>query len=308
VTPTASPLLDQRSRDQLGAQLRAASAAVRRAEAMTQGVRLARDQAARDLERIRLLAGTGAMSDHALEEAEVQRLSLEKQVDAADLGVRVAQHELEMARAALRGTDGAKDASDPLVINAPIQGTVLRVHAESAGVVGPGTPLLEIGDLASLEVVVDLLTSDAVSVKPGDAVHLERWGGDGTLAGRVRGVEPSAFTKVSALGVEEQRVLVIIDPAPGAPWSGLGDGYRVEASIVVWSGDSVLKVPANATFRHRDKWAVFLLDRGKAVTTPVETGRRTGLEVEVTSGIDEGATVILHPSDEIEDGTLVEAK
>jgi HlyD family secretion protein len=308
VTPTTSPLLDRRSRDQVEAQARAAGAAVSRAKAMAESVRLAREQAERDLKRTRSLADSGALSDHALEEAEVQTQSLEKQADAAELGVRVAQHELEMARAALRGADGSVDAKNQLVINAPIKGSVLRVHTESAGVIGPGTPLLEIGDLSSLEVVVDLLTSDAVNVEPGDKVHLERWGGNGQLVGRVRRVEPSAFTKISALGVEEQRVLVVIDPVEGKTWKGLGDGYRVEASIVVWNGNDVLKVPANATFRHQDGWALFAIEGGKAVTKPIEIGRRTGLEVEITSGIDETATVILHPSDEIEEGTLVEAK
>ena len=308
VTPTTSPLLDRRSRDQVEAQARAASAAVSRAKAMAESVRLARQQAERDLKRTRSLTESGALSDHVLEEAEVQTQSLEKQADAAELGVRVAQHELEMARAALRGADGSVDSKNQLVINAPIKGSVLRVHTESAGVIGPGTPLLEIGDLASLEVVVDLLTSDAVNVKPGDEVHLERWGGSEPLKGRVRRVEPSAFTKISALGVEEQRVLVVIDPVKDESWKGLGDGYRVEASIVVWKGDGILKVPANATFRHQDGWALFAIEGGKAVTKPIEIGRRTGLEVEIKSGIDETATVILHPSDEIDEGTLVEAK
>ena len=308
ITPTTSPLLDRRSRDQMQAQVRAANATVRRAKAMAESARLAREQAIRDLERTRALSDSGALAEHALEEAEVQTRSLEKQADAAELGVRVAQHELEMARAALERADGTVDSSDQLEIKAPVKGVVLRVHTESAGVVGPGSPLLEIGDTSSLEAVVDLLTSDAVNVEPGDPVELQRWGGAKPLEGKVRRVEPSAFTKISALGVEEQRVLVVIDPLTDKPWKGLGDGYRVEASIAVWQGTDVLQVPANATFRHGDGWAVFVVEGGKAVTKPIEVGRRTGLVVEIKGGVDESATVILHPSDEIEEGTLVETQ
>ena len=308
ITPTSSPLLDARSRDQLEAQARAASAGVSRAKAMAERARLAFEQAERDLERTRTLAQSGALADHVLEEAEVQKRALDKEVDAAELGVRVAQHEVEMTRAALRRVDGSADASDQLEITSPIKGSVLRVHTESAGVVGPSTPLLELGDLDSLEVVADLLTSDAVSVEPGDPVQLERWGGEKPLSGQVRRVEPSAFTKISALGVEEQRVLVVIDPAKGASWKGLGDGYRVEASIEVWSNSDVLKVPANATFRHGDGWAVFAIEQGKAVVKPIEIGRRTGLEVQIGNGIAKGTRVILHPSDEVEEGTSVQVQ
>ncbi len=308
VTPTASPLLDSRSRDQVRAQVGAASAGVRRAKAMAERARLAKEQAERDLERTRALAESGALADHALEEAEVQARALDKETAAADLGVRVAQHELEMARAALMRADGKRDPGDQFEITAPVQGVVLRVHNESEGVVGPATPLLEIGDLSSLEVVADLLTSDAVKVEVGDPVHLERWGGNAPLRGKVRRVEPSAFTKVSALGVEEQRVLVVIDPAEGSSWKGLGDGYRTEASIEVWRGEDVLQVPANATFRHDDGWAVFAIEDGKAAVKPIEIGHRTGLEVEIQAGIGEGTPVILHPSDEIEEGKEVEAK
>ena len=188
ITPTSSPLLDARSRDQLEAQARAASAGVSRAKAMAERARLAFEQAERDLERTRTLAQSGALADHVLEEAEVQKRALDKEVDAAELGVRVAQHEVEMTRAALRRVDGSADASDQIEITSPIKGSVLRVHTESAGVVGPSTPLLELGDLDSLEVVADLLTSDAVSVEPGDPVQLERWGGEKPLSGQVRRV------------------------------------------------------------------------------------------------------------------------
>lgn len=308
VAPTVSPLLDSRSRDQLEAQVGAANAAVRRASALAERARLAREQSVRDLDRTRVLAQSGALAEHVLESAEVEARALEKEADAAELGVRVAQHELQMARAALHRADGKGKPGEVLEITSPVRGTVLRVHAESEGVVGPGAPLLELGDLRSLEVVADLLTSDAVNVSSGDIVRLEQWGGNGALDGRVRRVEPSAFTKVSALGVEEQRVLVVIDPKLGETWKGLGDGYRVAARIVVWRGDDVLKVPANATFRHRNGWAVFTMEDGKAAVRTIEIGHRTGVEVEIKSGIEEGARVIVHPSDGIVDGTLVEAQ
>ena len=308
ITPIESPLLDRRSREQVEAQFAAASASVRRAKAMTERVDLARDQALRDLERVKSLAKGGAVSEHVLETAEVEAQSLGKEADAAKLGVRVAQHELEMARAALMH-GGAKDGkpTDQFTIACPIKGSVLRVHQESSGVVAPGTPLLEIGDLSKLEVAADLLTTDSVEVRANATVTLERWGGKAPLKGIVRRVEPSAFTKISALGVEEQRVLVLIDPVgDDREWAVLGDGYRVEASILVWHGDDVLKLPSSAAFRHDNGWAVFTIVDGKAKRAPIELGRRSGLEVQVVSGLEEGAAVVLHPSDEVSEGVRVQ--
>lgn len=192
------------------------------------------------------------------------------------------------------------------VVLAPARGRVLRVLEENERVVAAGTPLLELSNTAKLEVVIDVLSTDAVQIKPGDDVLVESWGGDKTLKARVRLVEPSARTKVSALGIEEQRVNVVADfvDAPAQ----LGDGYRVEAHIIVWRGDGVLKIPLSALFRRAEGWSVFVVESGRARQRDVEIGRRAASEVEIVRGIEEGAEVILHPANQLADGVSVEAQ
>jgi HlyD family secretion protein len=169
-----------------------------------------------------------------------------------------------------------------------------------------GDPLLEIGDPQRLEIVADLLSTDAVRVKPGARAMIDQWGGNRTLDGRVKRVEPSGFTKISALGVEEQRVNVILDFAdPAEAWAALGDGYRVEVRIVVWESPSVLRVPTSTLFRSGDKWATYSVDAGRAHLTSVEIGHQTGQEAEILSGLAEGARIIVHPSDAIADTARV---
>ncbi|MBW2463132.1 MAG: hypothetical protein JRH11_15890 [Deltaproteobacteria bacterium] len=187
---------------------------------------------------------------------------------------------------------------------------MLRVIQESEGVVQAGSPLLEIGDASHLEIVVDVLTSDAVDVALGATVIIERWGGDEVLHGRVRVVEPSAFTRVSALGVEEQRVNVIIDiDEPYEVWQALGDGYRVEARIVTWEGEDVLKIPSSSVFRRDEGWAVYVVGaEGIVALRSVEVGQRNGLEVQIASGLDAGDQVVLHPSDQITEGVQIEVR
>jgi HlyD family secretion protein len=186
---------------------------------------------------------------------------------------------------------------------------VLRVHQKSAGIVQASTALLEVGDPTALEVVVDLLTTDAVRVLPGTPVEIAGWGGDGSITGRVRRVEPSAFTRPSALGVDEQRVNVVVALTdPPERWSALADGYHVEARIVLWRSESVLKVPQGAVFRHGDGWATFRVENAVAKLTPVTLGHRGETEVEITSGLAEGATVAVHPGDRVKDGVHVEAR
>jgi HlyD family secretion protein len=188
----------------------------------------------------------------------------------------------------------------------PVDGVVLRRLQESAAVVPAGQPLMEVGDLKNLEIVSDLLSSAAVKVRAGQPAAVEQWGGDRPLRGRVRLVEPSGFTKISALGVEEQRVNVIVDfdDARDA-WASLGDGYRVELRIVVWQKDDVLKVPTSSLFRHEGKWAVYRVDADRAVRQPVEIGQQGGLEAEVLSGLADGQRIIVYPSDTITDGIQV---
>jgi HlyD family secretion protein len=228
-------------------------------------------------------------------------------VAAAELAVKVATHELEVARAALGQVTGGR-SREQFPVTSPIRGQVLEVLQQSAGVVQPGNPLVSVGDPRALEVVVDVLTRDAVLIQPGAAVTLERWGGQ-DLSGRVRLVEPAAFTRISSLGVEEQRVNVIIDiTSPIEQWQSLGDGYRVEARIVVWHGEGVLTVPASAVFRSSEGWAAFTIDDERAALRPVSIGQRTPTTVQISGGLDEGAPIIVHPSDQVQDGARVTAR
>jgi HlyD family secretion protein len=185
----------------------------------------------------------------------------------------------------------------------------LKVVRESEGVVNSGEALLEIANARALEIEVEILSADAVRMGPGTRVLFSRWGGDHPLEGRVRVVEPTGFTKISALGVEEQRVRVITDlTSPEDQWQRLGDGYRVEASFVLWEGESVLQVPASALFRNGDGWAVFVVENNTARRRSVQIGHRTGLAVETLSGVKEGDRVIAHPDDTVQEGKAVAAK
>jgi HlyD family secretion protein len=190
-------------------------------------------------------------------------------------------------------------------VRAPTGGEVLRVLQESEGAVQPGTPLLEIGERERLEVVVDVLTTDAVAIRPGAPVRVQRWGGDSTLAGHVTRVEPSAFTRLSALGVEEQRVNVLIALDPPRAGSVLGDGYRVEVSIVVWEGRDRLLIPGGAVFRQGDGWATWVSERGRARLRTIRPGRRNGSDVEVLDGLRPGERVVLYPTDNVVEGVRI---
>jgi HlyD family secretion protein len=192
---------------------------------------------------------------------------------------------------------------DGFSVHAPVRGQVLRVLQESEGVVPAGAPLVEIGNPLALEVVVDVLTTDAVDIRPGARVRIERWGGASALTGHVRQVEPSAFTRLSALGVEEQRVNIVIDlDAPHERWASLGDGYRVEASIVVWVGHDRLLVPVGAVFRQGEGWATYVVKDGRTRLRTVELGRRSAAEIEVVGGLRAGDRVVLYPTDNVRDG------
>ncbi len=193
-----------------------------------------------------------------------------------------------------------------MVLRAPAGGLVLRLHRESEGPVGAGTPIVEVGDPAALEVELDLLTTQAVRVRPGAAVALVGWGGEGALPGRLRSIDPSAFTKVSALGVEEQRVHAVVDAVPGpAAWAALGDGYAVEAEVVVSEQADAVKAPAGALFRDGDHWAAFVVAGGRAHRRRLEVGERSDVEVAIRAGLKPGERVILHPTDQVAEGARV---
>lgn len=306
LTPAASPLLDVRTHAELTAAVSAASAAVGQAQAERQRVTAVRARAQSTVERLAKLLKTGAISEDELEAAQTTARSAEEAVRSAEFAVARAEHELQLARARLRpSTPGG----GVVTVTAPVDGVVLKRLRESASVVPVGEPLLEIGDPASLEIVADLLSTDAVRVQRGADVIVERWGGSAPLEGRVRLVEPSGFMKISALGVEEQRVNVIVDLlAPPAQRKSLGDGFRVEARIVIAQAENVLKTPTSALFRVGEDWAVFRVENGVARQRIVKLGLQNGLEAEVVEGLEEGDLVVTHPGDNIVDGVAVKAR
>jgi HlyD family secretion protein len=308
IAPALSPLLDERTRAEAEARLGAALSSLGQARAQVSRAKVAQDLAEQELARSHSLAKNGTIAAQALEQAEFAVRMRTEELSSATFGAKVAEEEVRVAKVAL-GRDGAGTRLDRHVdVLAPVSGRILRLHQKSAGIVQAATPLLEVGDPAALEVVVDLLTTDAVHVLPGTPVVIRGWGGEQTIAGRVRRVEPSAFTRPSALGVDEQRVNVIVALVdPYERWSALADGYRVEARIVLWQGDRVLKVPQGAVFRRGDGWAVFRIEHGTARLTPIGLGHRGETEVEVVSGLAEGAEVAVHPSDRVKDGAKVEA-
>jgi len=225
---------------------------------------------------------------------------------AARFQVSNSRAALEVARARFVQSSGAGNDGTIIRILSPVDGIVLGRLRESEAVVPAGEPLLEIGDPQDLEIVADYLSRDAVRIRRNQRVLIERWGGEGVLEGRVRRVEPSGFTKISALGVEEQRVNVVVDLSdPPEVWEGLGDGFRVETRVVVWEGEKVIKIPTGALFRRQDSWAVFAVVDGKAQLRLVEVGERNARAVQILSGVETGDEVIVHPSDAVSDGKRV---
>lgn len=309
LSPSLSPLLDARTKSESEARLGAALSALSRAQAEQSRIQTARDQAARDLDKTKSLVASGALPTNDLEQAEFALRLRNDELASAQFAVKVASEEARMARAALDGRTRDGTADGHIDVLSPISGKVLTVHQKSAAVVQPGTPLLDIADPTQLEAIVDLLTTDAVAIKPGMPVEILGWGGDRTLPGRVQEIEPAAFTKPSALGVDEQRVNVII--ALGEPrdqWAMLGDGYHVEVRLILWQGENVNQLPLGAVFRHGGGWATFKVEEGKARLTPIVVGHRGETEIEVVSGIEPGEMVIVHPGDRVKEGVRVEVE
>jgi HlyD family secretion protein len=308
VRAEAPPLLDERARAEGRAAVEGAKAALGRAQAEEQRARATLARLRSDLTRVRELAKSQVVAAQELEARESEAKAAEEAVNAAVFAVRAATFELQRAQARLAPT--AADAGGRVVpVTAPVDGVVLRRLRESESIVPPGDPLLEIGDPARLEIVADLLSTDAVRVKPGARTIIEQWGGDREIAARVRRVEPAGFTKISALGVEEQRVNVVLDFVdPAAAAAALGDAYRVEVRVVTWEAPAVLKVPTGALFREREKWAVYVVEGGRATRRAIELGHQTGQEAEVLSGVSERDVVVMHPGDSIVDGAKVKPR
>ena len=306
--PTAPDLLDARALAAADARVRAAESAVRQAQTATEQARLAYDHAENELTRVTDAFERKAANEHELDTARTEQRTRSEQYRAARIGEEIATFELDVARSALLYARGESDGDHGtrMLLQSPIDGAVLRVIQESMAVVAPGAPLLEVGDPRDLEIVIDVLSSDAVRVAPGQSVIIERWGGALPLHARVRRVEPSAFTDISALGIEEQRVNVIADfTSPPEDRPTLGDGYRVEAKIVTWHHDAVLQIPTSAAFRRGDDWAVYAIENDVARVRRVTLGQRTARTVEVTDGLDAGTDVVLHPNDQLHDGATI---
>jgi HlyD family secretion protein len=309
ILPTDPALLDARTRSEIDARIQSALASRKRARAEVGRANTALEQVKNELMRSRRIPVGKGITQQELDDLMFKERSNQEMLRSANFALHVAEFELKLAEAALVRTRPVSPGDpDPqrLDVLSPISGRVLKVHQESSCNVTPGQKLLELGDPAELEMAIDVLSADAVKTKPGARVLVEHWGGEQPLTGRVRLVEPSGFTKTSALGVEEQRVWVIVDfDEPPEKRKTLGDGYRVEVRIVIWEGQDVLKVPAGALFRHEGGHAVYVVEDGQAVLRPVQAGRGNGLETQIVSGLREGEQVILHPSDKIKAGTAV---
>ena len=307
IEPSDPSFLDVRSEAQARAAVDAAAAARTHAAAQVRRVQAELDFARAELERTRALARSHTVSANELDAAERRAKTADAALAEAQAERQVRDSEYQVARARLvTPATMRKRASDCdcVTVYSPVSGSVLRIVTESEGVVQSGTPLLEIGDPDELEIVVDLLSSDAVRVQPGQRVIVEAWGGAGPLRAEVRRIEPFGFTKVSALGIEEQRVNVIIDiDEPRERWQRLGHGYRVEPRIVLWDAQDVVRVPLSALFRHGENWAVFVEHGGRAELREVEVGQGNGLEAELRSGLEVGERVVVHPGDRVSPGT-----
>jgi HlyD family secretion protein len=310
LTPVLSPMLDERSMRELSARVEAAQANLERAATRIERAKVAQQQAQLELKRSEQLAQQGFVAPTKLDNDSLAVTAAQKEVESAVGDRHVAAHELAVTRAALSALRPGGGGSRAFELRSPVAGRVLKVHQISETTVVIGAPLVDVGDTSRLEVVAEMLTTDALRAAVGSRVRIERWGGPGTLEGRVRLVEPAAFTKISALGVEEQRVNVRIDiTSPAEQWRALGDGYRVSVRVVTLSMAQALRVPASAVFpRPEGGSAVFVLNGNRARLAPVEIGARNGTDAWVKGGLADGATVIVYPPAGVNDGVRVKPR
>jgi HlyD family secretion protein len=309
IQPTEPPFLDRRSRQEIEAQISAAIAAVDLATAELRQAEGELEFAETDLTRNERLARTGAAPERTLQKAQLEAVTRRAAVGRAKAQVELRRRQLDSERAKLIGPEIAADQQDLpanccVSVKAPASGRILKRLHESEKVVLPGTTLLEIGDTSDMEIVVELLSTDAVKVQPGASVAVSGWGGQHVLPARVRRIEPGGFTKVSALGIDEQRVRAILD-FEAVDTTVLGHDYRVYAEITTWRADDVLRVPLSALFRQGKDWAVYVANNGRALRRTVEIGHRNAEVAEVLRGLDANEQVILHPSDRITDRSRI---
>jgi HlyD family secretion protein len=308
ILPSAPAILDARARAEANARVQAAQSAVERAKSNGEQAKINFDLNESKFERAKKLMSSEAVSRDEYDIAKAELLASEQAIQTTRFDQEIATFELEMAKAAVSqfNDDSAEPSAEPFEIYSPISGRVLRVIQESSAVVTVGTPLIELGDPSNLEIEIDVLSTDAVRIKPGSEMMVEHWGGGSPLKGYVRVVEPAAFTKISSLGVEEQRVNVIADfNEPPERIVSLGDGYRVEASITVNELDKALLVPNSALFRHQRAWHVLSIVADKAVLQPVTIGLQNDAQTQIISGLNDGDRVIVYPSDTLKPGTRV---
>lgn len=300
-------LITARQREVAEAQLEAAKDRLKQAQ---ENLNLAAEEkrlADVEMQRIQRLYESGIGSEQGLDNTKLAARRAATQFASAEFSVSVAEHEIRASQSALQAFQ-ASGTREQISITAPVDGHLLKIYQKSEGTVQSGRPILEIGDSYSLEIKVDMLSTDAVQVKQGTPVRIKRWGADTVLDGIVKSVEPSGYTRISALGVEEQRVPVIVDIlSPHEEWSRLGDGFRVVAEFVIWQGDNVLQVPSSSLFRTRgEQWSVFVVDKGKARLRDVEAGQQSGLQTQILEGLQPGESVITHPDERIEENVRVE--
>jgi HlyD family secretion protein len=307
IQASTSNFLDPRTKAEAEARIKTSEAIRETRQADLDRASAALDLAEKQLERQEKLRQSGAAADQdydiAAAEAQVRR----RERNAAEFAVRAAESDVDVARAALLQAQApSADQAKPIEVLAPVDGFVLNVFEESERPVTPGLPIMEVGDINDLEAEIELLSSDAVGISPGADVSIEQWGGGTSLKGKVSVVEPGGFTKISSLGVEEQRVKVrvdFIDPVP--PGHTFGDRYRVEARIITWKGDDVLQIPTGALYRKGNQWMTFIAENGVARETKVTIGQNNGISAQVLEGLEAGTKVILHPPDKVEDGAAL---
>ncbi|MFO7666672.1 MAG: HlyD family efflux transporter periplasmic adaptor subunit [Desulfobacterales bacterium] len=309
--PLRSQSLDPRSRAEAEAVVSAAKAALNAAQEKERAAAADADYIGKRSERIAKLYSKGYAAKDQFDQTESELNKSLAVRDSAKAAAEVARFEFDRARATLRNFNPVKRTENhgTVYIYSPVSGNIFKIYRESEGAVNPGEPLMDIGNSENLEVLVEVLSSDAVKIQKGTPVLFKRWGGDEPLLGAVRVVEPAGFTKISSLGVEEQRVLIIADiiSLPEI-WRVLGDGYRLETHFVIWEGKDVLQVPASSLFRSGEKWAVFVDDNGRARERKVEVGQRNGLKAEIISGIKVNEKVIAHPGDSVSDGSRIKSR
>jgi HlyD family secretion protein len=309
--PLKSAVLDPRSRAEAEAAVAAARASLdaarERAHAAAAEAEYARERSI----RMKKLAEGGFISKDDFEQADSEYKKAEAIKLSTDAAVTAAKADLARAESTLRYSAAERGTSvgNAVIVRSPVGGKVLKLHRESEGVVNAADPLLDIGDPRQMEIKAEVLSADAVKIRKGTPVIFERWGGEIPLTGIVRVVEPAGFTKISSLGVEEQRVLVIMDfTSPIALWEGLGDAYRLDTSFIIWEGQNVLQLPASALFRKDEGWALYAIENKRARLRHVEIGHRNGLIAEIMSGIKEGELVVSHPDDQVKDGARLKIR